>query len=136
MGCPQHRDANETMPHTLPPQPADLAALGLTPDRPIAWIPAIRGRTDEAVGVISFRWDASSGWEPEHLVCARTPEGNAALAKMLGLAVGVSGWVSMSGALDEAAERGLCFVHQKPRADGRYFVVANKDAGKAAPVEA
>jgi hypothetical protein len=114
------------MPHTL-------ADLGLSPERPIAWIPAVRGRTNEHVGVISFRLDAASGWEPEHLAVARSPEGDAALIKMLGLDMLSSGWARWSGALEEAADRGLCLVHQVPRReDGRYFVVAKTSAPAAA----
>lgn len=111
-----------------------LAALGLTPQCPVAWVArdtAVRGRTaedcfDPLIGVVSARRDRDGG--QEYLAVARTPEGDAALTKMLGLDVRSAGWVAMSGALDEAEERGLCLVHEVPRADGRHFVVTKTPA--------
>jgi hypothetical protein len=74
------------------------------------------------------------GWEgSEFLLAALSPEGDAALLKILGLDVRSSGWIAMSGALDAAIYRGLCFVHGVPRADGRYFVAAMPVAGSGGP---
>jgi hypothetical protein len=101
-----------------------LSALGLSSERPYTWFAAAYAEGpdtvfNDAVGVVGMRMGHEG---QEFLVCARSPEGDAALIKMLGLNVCPVGWAPMTPALAEAEERGLCVVHQQPRQDGRYFV--------------
>lgn len=105
------------MPHTL-------AALGLSADHPVAWRALALMDGPSAYHGVASNIAVRAGRDgPEFLLVALSPEGNAALAKMLGLNLQNAGWVRWSCALDEAQGRGLCFVHDVPRADGRHFVV-------------
>jgi hypothetical protein len=112
-----------------------LAALGLSPDRPLAWIRDCRDVTlaesyDESLRLIDER---IVDGEKEWYAIARTPEGDTALLSLLGLDRNPVGWMRWSshGALHEAERRGLCAVFRDPRPDRRCFVVARNPAGNA-----
>jgi hypothetical protein len=140
MGRPHHPDANDCMftPNASPAAPAvpaqeRLAALGLTPERPVAWRPLVLMDGPAAYrGVASPIANRVGREGQEFLLCALNPEGDAALAKMLGLGAGISGWVRQTPALEEAEARGLCFVHSVAGPAGLYFVVARTSAQAAA----
>jgi hypothetical protein len=111
-----------------------LAALGLTAERPVAWISASpelsRAECDESLRLIETRTDADG--RREYRAVARTPEGDAVLLSTLGLDRHPVGWARMTDALHEAQWRGLCRTFRdRERSDGRWLVVAATDAGEA-----
>jgi hypothetical protein len=113
-----------------------LAALGLTPDRPLAWIRdcrdvALAESYDESLRLIDERIGADG--VKEWRAIARTPEGDTALLSLLGLDRNPVGWMRWSshGALHEAEWRGLATIFRDPRPDRRCFVVAKTPEGNA-----